>query len=337
MIKHYLNIESFDFESGGHLDNVRIVYHTSGNREGKVIWICHALTANSDPEDWWPQIVGEGKILDTSRYFIICVNILCSAYGSCGPATINPATGKPFLLTYPKTTVRDIVKTLEVVRKHLGIKYIDLLVGSSVGGFQAIEWAVSEPELFGHVIFSATAPVISPWLAAQTETQRMAIEADPTFREAASLQGGAAGLRCARAQALITYRCYEGYKLTQSEPDPDFLFASRPASYQQHQGDKLISRGFDAYSYYYICNEMDSHNAGRGRGGLRAALGRIQAPATVISIDTDTIFPPHEATEWSKFIPKARHISITSNFGHDGFLLETEQFTEILKPILCKF
>ncbi|MBP3202228.1 MAG: homoserine O-acetyltransferase [Bacteroidales bacterium] len=337
MNRNELNIGAFDFEAGGHLEHVKMVYHTSGCRSGKVVWICHALTANSDPEDWWPQMVGPGKVLDTEKYSIVCVNLLCSPYGSSGPASTNPETGKPYLLSFPKTTIRDSVKGFELIRKELGIEHIDLLIGSSAGGFQAIEWAAQKPELFGHLVFSATSPAVSPWLAAQTETQRMAIEADPSFREARDLSGGAAGLRCARAQALITYRCFRGYELTQSEPDPDFLFAGRAASYQRYQGQKLLSRGFDAYSYYYICDAVDSHNIGRGRGGVKAALQGITAPTTVINIDTDNIFPPEEGRQWTKYLPNARQVILSSDFGHDGFLLETQQFTNVLEPILCKF
>ena len=337
MFREELQIGAFDFEAGGHLDDVRIVFHHSGCRDGKVIWICHALTANSNPEDWWPQLVGKGKLLDPDKYRIVCVNFLCSAYGSTGPASMNPATGKPFLLDFPLTTIRDSVKAFEAVRKHLGIEHIDLLIGSSMGGFQAMEWAAQKPELFGHLIFSATSPAISPWLAAHTETQRMAIEADSSFVGAKDLSGGAAGLRCARAQALLSYRCFRGYGIRQTEPDTDFLFASRAGSYQQHQGDKLVARGFDAYSYYYLCKTLDSHNVGRGRGGVPEALSRVSAPTTVITIDTDGIFPPEEASVWVPFLPDARHHIIRSDFGHDGFLLETEQFTKVLKPILCKF
>lgn len=338
MIRNILNTGAFDFEAGGHLEEVNFVYHTSGCRHGKVVWICHALTANSDPEDWWPQMVGPGKVFDTEKYFIVCVNLLSSPYGSSGPASTNPKTGRPYLLDFPKTTIRDSVKGFELVRKALGIEHIDLLIGSSAGGFQAFEWAAIKPELFSHVVFSATSPAVSPWLAAQTETQRMAIEADPTFFEARDISGGGAGLRCARAQALISYRCYRGYELTQSEPDPDFLFAGRAASYQRYQGQKLLSRGFDAYSYYYICLAVDSHNIGRGRGGVKAALQGITTPATVINIDSDIIFPPEEGRQWAQYLPDARQVILSSNFGHDGFLLETEQFTSVIKPILqCKF
>ena len=151
------------------------------------------------------------------------------------------------------------------------------------------------------------------------------------------MSGGAAGLRCARAQALISYRCFEGYGLTQAEPDDDTLFAGRAASYERYQGEKLLRRGFDAYSYYYLCNAVDSHNVGRGRGGAAAALGRIRAKTVVASIDTDAIFPPAEIETWAPMIPGAVYKRLTSSFGHDGFLLETKQLTELLEPyLLCK-
>jgi homoserine O-acetyltransferase len=217
-----------------------------------------------------------------------------------------------------------------VVRKALEISAVDLLIGSSIGGFQAIEWAVAEPEVFKRCLFIATAPRVSPYLSATVEAQRMALEADPTFREARDLSGGAAGLKCARAQALISYRCFEGYGLTQFEADPDTLFAGRAASYERYQGEKLVRRGFDAYSYYTLCNALDSHNVGRGRGGVDAALARIKARTTVVSIDTDALFPPQESSVWARWIPGADYIEISSRFGHDGFLLETARLTAIL-------
>lgn len=329
MIRNQITTD-LPLEAGGILKNARVVYHTSGCRTGKVIWICHALTANSDPEDWWPQMVGPGKPLDTEKNFIVCVNKLGSPYGSESPATVNPATGKPWLLDFPAITIRDIVSAIIAVRKHLGIETVDFLIGSSTGGFQALEWAVTEPERFRRCAFLATAPRVSPYLGATTEAQRMALEADPTFRQARDLTGGAAGLRCARAQALISYRCFRGYALTQSEEDPDTLFASRVASYERYQGEKLVRRQFDAYSYYTLCNAMDSHNVGRGRGGVQAALRSIQAPSVVVSIDSDALFPPEEGREWARWIPGARYHEITSEFGHDGFLLETAKLTAIL-------
>ena len=332
MIRHELTTR-LELEAGGILPAARIVFHTSHERwDGKrpVVWVCHALTANSDPEDWWPEMVGPGKAIDTEKNFVACVNMLGSAYGSEGPARVNPETGKPWLLDFPKVTVRDLVATLMFVRKSLGINRIDLLIGSSIGGFQAVEWAVTEPTVFRRCIFIATAPRVSPYLSATVEAQRMALEADPTFREARDLNGGAAGLKCARAQALISYRCFEGYGLTQFEEDPDTLFAGRAASYERYQGEKLVRRQFDAYSYYTLCNAMDSQNVGRGRGGVEKALARIKARTTVVSIDTDSIFPTMEAAVWARLIPGADHIEISSHFGHDGFLLETARLTAIL-------
>ena len=302
-------ITDLTLEAGGALQGAHVVYHTSQEAwDGRkpVIWICHALTANSDPEDWWPEMVGPG------------------------PARENPATGKPWLLDFPKVTVRDMVTASIVVRKTLGISSVDLLIGSSIGGFQAIEWAVTEPDVFKRCLFIATAPRVSPYLSATVEAQRMALEADPTFREARDLSGGAAGLKCARAQALISYRCFEGYGLTQFEADPDTLFAGRAASYERYQGEKLVRRGFDAYSYHTLCDALDSHNVGRGRGGVDAALARIKARTTVVSIDTDALFPPQESSVWARWIPAADYIEISSRFGHDGFLLETARLTAIL-------
>lgn len=333
MIRHELILDGFAFEAGGWLDRVKVVYHTSPERRGRVVWICHALTANSDPEDWWPEMVGPGKFFDTERDYIVCVNILASPYGSSGPASDDPVTGRPYFFDFPAVTVRDMVAAMAAVRRELAIERIDLLVGSSIGGFQAVEWAVTEPDLFDWAAFIATSPRVSPYLSAGIETQRMALEADATFRPATSLAGGTAGLRCARAQALISYRCFEGYGLTQAEADDDTLFASRAASYERYQGEKLVRRGFDAYSYYYLCNAVDSHNVGRSRGGVAAALGCIQAKTVVASIDTDCIFPPAEIEAWASCIPGAVYKRLTSSFGHDGFLLETEQ----LKQLLCKY
>ncbi|MBQ2515483.1 MAG: alpha/beta fold hydrolase, partial [Bacteroidales bacterium] len=224
MIRHELHTGPFCFEAGGRLDSIPVVYHTSGKRDGKVVWICHALTANSDPEDWWPEMVGPGKLIDTEKYFVVCVNMLGSSYGSAGPATVNPLTGKPYFFDFPAITIRDMIQATELVRAHLGVEKVDLLIGSSIGGFQALEWAVSNPGLFQKAIFIATAPRISPWLAASAEAQRMALDADPTFRAAQSLQGGTEGLKCARAQAIISYRCFEGFQHTQFEQDEDCLF-----------------------------------------------------------------------------------------------------------------
>ena len=332
MIRHEITAD-LRLEAGGCLSGAHIVFHTSQEAwDGvrPVVWVCHALTANSDPEDWWPEMVGPGKAIDTQRNFVACVNMLGSPYGSEGPARENPATGKSWLLDFPKVTVRDMVDASILVRKHLGVNRVDLIIGSSIGGFQALEWAIAEPALFRRCVFIATAPRISPYFSAMTEAQRMALEADGSFRAAEDIHGGAAGLKCARAQGLISYRSYEGYLLTQSEDDPDTLFASRAASYERYQGEKLVRRNFDAYSYYTLCNALDSHNVGRGRGGVAAALSQIKARTTIVGIESDNLFPIAESRAWAPLVPGADYIEITSRFGHDGFLLETKRLTDIL-------
>ena len=339
MIKQeYIHEGSFEFEAGGKIEGLKVVYHCSDkvwekNDTRKVIWICHALTANSDAQDWWPELVGPGKLFDTGKYFVICANMLGSAYGSSGPASVNPATGTPYYFEFPKVTVRDIVRANDLVRRHLGIKKIDLMVGGSIGGFQSIEWTIMEPNLFEKAIFIACGARATPWLTAWEESQRMALEADPTFRECASLNGGKMGLRCARSIALISYRSYEGYNATQAEMDEDCMFADRAGSYQRYQGKKLSDR-FDAYSYYYLSDSVNSNNVGRGRGGIEAALKTIKAECTVIGIDSDRLFPVEEQKLIAESIPGARYFEITSKFGHDGFLLENDQLTEIIAPLL---
>lgn len=338
MLEHRLiSDKAFPLEAGGSLPGLEIVYHTSPREYTKgdrVVWICHALTANSDVQDWWPQMAGPGKYIDTDRDFVVCVNILGSAYGSTGPRSINPSTGKQWLLDFPKITIRDIVHTFKLVREELGIETVDLLIGSSIGGFQAIEYTLFEPSVVKKAVFIATAPRVSAWISASAEAQRMALEADPSFREARDSNGGREGLKCARAQALISYRSFEGYRLTQSEEDPDCLFAGRAASYERYQGEKLVRRGYDAYSYNILCYELDSHNAGRGRGGVQAALASISCPVMVIAIGTDGLFPPSEGEAWASYIPDCRFHRIESEFGHDGFLLENDLLIALISDFV---
>ena len=337
MKRHIYRIDGgFSFEAGGNVSTIEVAYHTSPmeyRKEMKVIWICHALTADSDAEDWWPELVGPGKLFDTETYFVICGNMLGSCYGSRGPSSIDPDTGKPYYFTFPRVTVRDIVRGLDAVRKHIGIDHVDLLVGASIGGFQALEWSVMRPEIFPRAVYIATGSRVSPWLTAFEESQRMALEADPTFRECASLEGGRKGLECARSIALLSYRCEDGYNRKQWEQSDDTMFADRACSYQRYQGKKLADR-FDAYSYYYLSYSVDSNNLGRGRGGETAALGMIRSKATFICIDSDVIFPPHKMKYMAENVKGSEYYEITSHYGHDGFLLENDQLESIMRPVV---
>lgn len=336
MIRKNLHVaKPFRFEAGGEVPEIDICYHTSGDysAEKKVVWICHALTANSDAEEWWPDLVGPGATFDTDRYFVCCVNMLGSCYGSSGPSSVNPKTRKPYMLSFPPVTVRDIINASILVRRHLGIDKIDLLVGASIGGFQALEWSIMEQKVISQAIFIATCARMNAWCGATLAAQRMALEADPTFLAERSLKGGRTGLKCARAQGLITYRTYDSFVLTQSERNEDSIFPERVESYEQYQGEKLVKR-FDAYSYYSVVKSAESHNVGRFRGGVEKALGSIKAKSMVISINTDLLFPPKEMEQWAQFIPGAEYHEITSLYGHDGFLLEWQQLKELMKPYL---
>ena len=337
MTRHCISIdEPFVFEAGGSIPHLDIVYHCSERayRKGdKVLWICHALTANSNPEEWWSDLTGPGKLFDTEKYFVICPNIFGSPYGTTGPASINPATGRPYMFDFPQISIRDIARLCILLRKKIGIDKVDFLVGSSVGGFYAAEWCIMEPDTIREAALIATATRATPYLTAYNESQRMALEADQTFREAASLKGGEKGLQCARSIALISYRSYDGYNATQSEADPDTFLAGRAASYQRHQGRKLSDR-FDAYSYWYLTRALDSHNVGRGRGGEKEALRSIKADTTVIAIESDCLFPKKDMKKTARMIPGAKYTTIKSKFGHDGFLLEYKQLSDIIRPLI---
>ncbi len=328
---------TFSFESGETIPSLEICYHYTENLETDlpVIWICHALTANSNPEEWWNLLVGNGKFFDTTKYRIICANVIGSCYGTTGPAS-KDENGNEFLLRFPKVTVRDIISTLEILRKHLNINSIDLLIGGSIGGFQALEWSVSNPNLIDSVALVACNAQISPWGTAFNESQRMALYADDTFFKQESVEGGKKGLAAARSVALLSYRSYEGYNTGQNESDDNFLFANKACTYQVYQGKKLVDR-FNAYSYYTLTKSVDSHNIGRNRGGNENALSKVKAKTIVIGIDSDFLFPVSEQKYIAANIPGAIYEEISSKYGHDGFLLESEQIAKIISKHFKKF
>ncbi|MDR3133631.1 MAG: homoserine O-acetyltransferase [Prevotellaceae bacterium] len=330
--------QRFPLENGGELPELEICYHTSSeNAAGKpVIWICHALTANSNPEEWWGTLVGAGKYFDTEKYFIICANILGSCYGSTGPQSPGLPGGKPYLLGFPLVSIRDMIAAHELLRAHLGIERIDLAIGGSSGGFQALEWAVACPSLIRNICLIACNARISPWGAAFNESQRMALKADATFEAQENISGGEKGLECARSIALLSYRSYAGYGLSQAEADDDCLLAQRACSYQRYQGKKLSAR-FNAYAYYYLTLSLDTHNVGRGRGGVEKALSGVKAKTLCIGIDSDVLFPISEMQYMAEHIPDAKLEIISSAYGHDGFLLEYEQISKQLDMLVSGF
>lgn len=333
-LQTYQHKEAFLLECGEQLASFELAYTTYGTlapSADNVIWICHALTANSDPAEWWPGLVGPGKTYDPERYFIVCANTLGSCYGSTYAGSSNPSTGELYGKDFPLITIRDIVRAMQPLRKHLGIKRIHLATGGSVGGQQILEWAIMEPELFDHLCVIGTNAKHSPWGIAFNESQRMAMEADPTLYHHTPGHGKA-GMEAARAIALLSYRNYEAYHRTQQD-EPNKLDDYRASSYQRYQGLKLSKR-FDAWAYMTLSKTMDTHDLGRHRGGLEVALAQIATRTLVIGIKSDFLFPLRE----QKFIHENLSNSvlrvIDSPYGHDGFLIEFDQISEWVSAFL---
>lgn len=331
--------EPFTLESGETLRGFHLAYTTYGrlnSTRDNVVWIFHALTANSNPTEWWPGLVGENKFFDPSRYFIICVNKPGSPYGSISPLSTNSETGKPYYHSFPVFTIRDMVRSYQLLKDHLGIRKIHVGLGGSTGGMQLLEWAIEEPSLFAHIVPIATNAVLSPWGIAFNASQRMAIEADSSWLEQRP-DAGQKGLAAARSIALLSYRHYNGYEITQPRDkafvanSDNVVYASD--NYQRYQGVKLVNR-FNALCYYRLSQSMDSHDVGRNRGGQKKALQTIRAKTLVIGIQSDILYPFQEQIFLQRHIPQAQLLSIPSEFGHDGFLLEYEKMERALTNFL---
>lgn len=336
MAQYYTYEGPFELECGATLPSVTIAYDTYGRMNAdrsNVVWVCHALTANSDAADWWPHTVERGCFLDPDRYFTVCANFLGSHYGTTGPLSMNPATGEPWYGDFPKITVRDMVNCHRLLAAYLGIERVKLLIGSSIGGFQCLEWCVIQPDFAERAAFIATTPRTKPWASAFNESQRMAIESDPTFGER-NAEAGAAGMAVARSIALLSYRGGTAYDKTQEDAVPDEAgFDRRVLTYQRYQGEKL-KRRFNAYSYYRLSQAVDSHNLGRGRGRVEDVLAGIRAKSLVVAITSDILFPPSDHTILVDNIPDAEYHVIDSDFGHDGFLVEHEKLNDIITDFM---
>lgn len=335
----FIHDQPFRLESGKSLPRLELAYTTLGKlnaRKDNVVWIFHALTANSNPAEWWPGLVGEGKYLDPARYFIICVNKPGSPYGSSSPLSINPQTGTPYYLDFPVFTIRDMVTGYGLLCQSLGIEKIFVGLGGSTGGMQLLEWAIQEPERFEHIVPIATNAVLSPWGIAFNASQRMALEADSSFNERHP-EAGQKGLAAARSIALLSYRHYNGYGITQPR-DKKFMALGEEViyaadNYQRYQGLKLVNR-FQAHCYYRLTQAMDSHDVGRNRGSVAAALKQVKARTLVIGIQSDVLYPISEQEYLQQQIPGAELLTIASDFGHDGFLLEYEKIEKALQQFI---
>ena len=331
-MNNFLSPHLFPLESGDTLPELNITYSTYGKlNAGKnnVVWICHALTANSDAADWWPGMVGNGCVIDPEKYFIVCANILGSCYGTSGPLSINPLTKEPYYSSFPFITIRDMVNAHIVLRRHLGIEKIFLLIGGSMGGYQAMEWCIMEKDRIDNLFLLATSATESAWGIATHTAQRLSIEADCTWKQA-SPTAGAKGLKAARAIGMLSYRNYEIMVKTQSDTDIDKTDEFKASSYINHQGEKLISR-FNAFSYWLLTKSMDSHNIARSRSSdSRTVLQTIHQKTLIIGISTDILCPLCEQKTLAANIPGAALLEIESGYGHDGFMVESGQISVLL-------
>jgi homoserine O-acetyltransferase len=348
-------------ESGQRLGPVTIAYETYGQLDkdaGNAVIVFHALSGNShaagvysdrdEKPGWWDNMVGPGKGIDTDKYFVVCSNILGSCYGSTGPCSINPATGKPYGLSFPLITVADMARAQKRLLDQLGIKQVLCAIGGSIGGMQALEWAVSYPEVVRSVVPIASTCRRSALSIGLSEAQRQAIMADPNWK-AGDYYGQEPpnkGLALARIIGHITYLSEAsmerkfGRRLQENSAFGfDFSTDFQVESYLHYQGQKFVER-FDANSYLYITKAMDYFDLGeqRGDGSLVKALSRARAKFLVVSFSSDWLYPTAQSREMVKAMKLAgRDVSfceIKTDFGHDSFLLAHEQLTRLISGFL---
>jgi homoserine O-acetyltransferase len=356
--RQFLDIGPLRLEAGGRLAAVRLAYETWGtlNEAGdNAILVLHALTGDSHvtgpagpghpTPGWWSTLVGPGAPIDTDRWFVVAPNVLGGCQGSTGPSSAAP-DGRPWGSRFPHLTVRDQVAAEVRLADALGIDAWALVIGASMGGQRVLEWGVSAPERVRGLAAIATAAQTSGDQIASFHTQLAAMHADPHFAggdyyDAPDGEGPHTGLGIARQIAHQTYRSAfeldERFgRIPQGGENP--LEGGRFAvqSYLDHHGDKLARR-FDANSYVTLTRTMITHDLGRDRGGVEAALASITAKALVVAVDTDRLFLPSQSERIAAGIPGASPVrTVRSDYGHDGFLIEADQVGRIVADFLAE-
>jgi homoserine O-acetyltransferase len=356
-------------ESGARFNSITVAYETHGelNDDGtNALLICHALTGDAHvagaavyqpevlhaapllkkmrggQEGWWEGLIGPGKVFDTDRYFVVSSNIFGSCYGTTGPASINPVTGKAWGPDFPEYTVRDIVRVQKALLEKLGVNRLQAVAGGSLGGMQVLEWALLYPEMVDRIIPIATAARHSDWAIGLGNVARHAITSDPKWNGGWYTEQPKAGLALARKVGMLSYRTDVNYNDRFSRErigDQENVFEKdnifQVESYLAYQGKKLVER-FDANTYIGLTNVMDRHDVARGRGDLKSVLGSIQVNTLCIGIDSDLLYPAREQQEIAAAIPNARYAEIKSAAGHDAFLIEFDQMREMITPFLAE-
>ncbi|MFU8811693.1 MAG: homoserine O-acetyltransferase MetX [Balneolaceae bacterium] len=326
---------AFVTESGFRFEKPDVAYKTWGNlnaeRDNAVV-ICHALTGHAAADEWFPGLLGDGKICDPGRHFVICINVPGSCYGSVGPLTVNPKTGTPYLGNFPDITIRDMVRFQQQLLDELDIRGIELVIGASLGGMQALEFAIMEPRVRSAVLI-AMGKAHSPWAIGISHAQRHAIYADPNwnggFYEPG--KGPDRGVAAARMMAMITYRTPEDYQQKFGRSLQGHSDRFQVESYLEYQGEKLARR-FDANTYVILSKAMDTHDIERGRDFAERVLNRVEIPVQIVGITSDHLYPVQEQKEIAALLPNGRYYEIDSPYGHDAFLIEFEQLHRIVHP-----
>jgi homoserine O-acetyltransferase len=355
----------FVLEGGGSLSDVTIAYETWGELDpdgGNAVLVCHALTGDSHAHGeiepghptagWWDSMVGPGKAIDTDRYFVVCANVLGGCQGSTGPASLRPGTMDlaPYGSAFPVISIRDMVRSQVAVANHVGVKRWLAVVGGSMGGMQALEWAVMFPERVRGLVAVSTAVAASAQQIAWWSTGRRAIRVDPKWRggdyyRAREGDGPSEGLAIARMISQITFRSDDVFTARFGrevvEPlDGGFALWQRfqVERYLEYHGDKLARR-FDANSYLILTKAMDLHDIARGRGGLAAAARRITSPTLVMGANSDILYPCYQQREIADLLhaqgTPVEHVEVDSPHGHDAFLIEPDHFGPPLAEFLA--
>lgn len=360
--------QPFHLELGGSVCPVDVEYETYGElavEKNNVVLIVHALSGDAhvagydkkaeetgrswrvDRPGWWDSVVGPGKWIDTKRWFVVCANVLGSCVGTTGPSSTDPRTGKPYGLSFPIVTIHDWVRLQLVLLDHLGIQKVHAVVGGSLGGQQAIECALAYPDRFERSLVLAASPRLSTQGLAFNAVGRQCILTDPNFNNG-DYYGGpppASGLAAARMLGHITYLSDESMhskfgRRRRSAEDLTFGFGTEfeVESYLEHQGRSFTER-FDANSYLYITRAMDYYDAAQwGEGDLVKACSRVRSRVLVVAYDSDMLYPARECRRFAEAISCNGHpvtyVNIPSKFGHDAFLVETDQVGKLIEAFI---
>ncbi|MHB9035250.1 MAG: homoserine O-acetyltransferase MetX [Armatimonadota bacterium] len=346
-------------ECGRKLGPIALAYETYGEMnadKSNCILICHALTGDAHvagrfhPDDpkpgWWDTMVGPGKAFDTSKYFVICSNMIGGCKGSTGPGSINLETGKPYGLNFPMVTIPDMVRAQKALIDHLGIKQLMCVVGGSMGGMLVLQWAVLYPEMVRMAIPIATSARLSPQAIAFDAVGRQAIMVDPNWKEG-NYYGGPVpkgGLSVARMIGHITYlsdkSMHEKFGRNLQDkiaPEYDFVTEFQVESYLNYQGDAFVKR-FDANSYLYITKAMDYFDLSQPSGDLRKELASVKSAFLVVSFSSDWLFPSYMSKEIVSALRRnnvdVSYAEIQSDYGHDAFLLEIDALSRLVENFL---